>query len=164
MTLDIDERTELLEGVIYEVSPRNEPYRYAVSRLGRALTLGLDARYIVRSQDAVAIAGWQGRDAPEVDVAVIRDEYYPTAPTAADAIALIEVSDTSYRLDRDYKIPLYVSAGVPSWIVCIPERRIEYYGAPSDLDAAHGITFLDGESIVVAGVRIDVSDLFPKRT
>jgi hypothetical protein len=37
MTLDSGDRTELLGGVIYDVSPRNEPRRYAVWKLNAAL-------------------------------------------------------------------------------------------------------------------------------
>ncbi len=162
MSLESDDRTELLQGTIYDVSPRNEPHRYATGRLATTLARGLGPEYIVRAADAVAIAGRHGRDAPEVDVAVLPDAYYAEAPTAADVIALIEVSDTSYRLDRDYKIPLYVRAGVPSWIVNVSERRVEFYGAIADLDAPNGVVFTESDSVVVAGVRINVSDLFVK--
>lgn len=161
MTFESDDRTELLQGTIYDVSPRNEPHRYAASRLVNALSRGLVAtQYIVRAADAVAIAGWHGRDAPEVDVAVLPDAYYPEAPTAADVVALIEVSDASYVLDRDYKIPLYVSAGVPSWIVNVAARRVEFYGTSADLAAPSGVVFTERDSIVIAGVRIAVGDLF----
>ena len=53
MSLDIDERTELLEGVIYDASPRNEPHRYAAARLARALGRRLAAGLIVRAADAL---------------------------------------------------------------------------------------------------------------
>jgi hypothetical protein len=39
MSADIQGRTELLGGVIYDVSPRNEPHRYAVRVLTRLLIL-----------------------------------------------------------------------------------------------------------------------------
>jgi len=41
MTLDTDDRTELLDGVIYDVSPRNESHRHAVRFLSEQLTRGL---------------------------------------------------------------------------------------------------------------------------
>jgi hypothetical protein len=44
-------------------------------------------------------------------------------PTAADASASIEVSDSTYDDDRYPKIPLYVDAGVPAWIVNTKQRQ-----------------------------------------
>jgi hypothetical protein len=161
LKLDIPERTELLGGVIYEVSPRNEPHRYAVAALHDVLAFALHrSEYVVRSQDAVAVPGWGGRDAPEVDVAVLRRKRYDLGPTAADAIALIEVSDTTYAHDRSYKIPLYVAAGVEAWLVNIPARTVERYATFEDLGRPHGFEYGEGQTFHVAGTPISVSELF----
>ncbi len=40
MTADIEGRTELIGGVVYDVSPRNEPHRYAVRVLTKLLIQG----------------------------------------------------------------------------------------------------------------------------
>lgn len=69
LRLDIEGRTELLGGVIYRVSPRNEPHSYAVSVLARLLIRGLGDDYAVRIQDHVAVSDWRGKNAPEIDVA-----------------------------------------------------------------------------------------------
>ncbi len=164
MTADIEGRTELIGGVVYDVSPRNEPHRYAVRVLTKLLIQGLGAAYAVQAQDAIAVPGWNGRDAPEVDVAVIADRYYDPMPTSTDAFALIEVSDTTYGDDRRVKIPLYVNAGVPAWIVNIPNRRLEFYGDADDLAMEHGRVFEDGDEIDILGVVIPVAKLFPPRT
>lgn len=113
-------RTELLGGVVYDVLPRNAPHRYAVRKLGVALH-SLNGRCIVQVRDVVAVPDWKGKDTPEVDIAIITDKFYEPAPTSADAVALIEVSDTTYECDRRYKIPLYVAAGVPAGL---PVRRL----------------------------------------
>lgn len=160
MCLNIEARTELLGGVIYDVSPRNEPHRHAVRELNRALTRGLGDEYVVQVQDAVAVAGWQGNDAPEVDVAILRRKIYRPGPTAADALAFIEVSDTTYAVDRQHKIPLYVAAGVPSYIVNIPLRQVEFYGAPQDLQSEHGRVFAEQDTLEILNVAIPSSTLF----
>lgn len=161
MTLSIEARTELLGGVIYDVAPRNEPHRYAVRKLVQVLSRGLGADYIVQSQDAVALSGWQGRDAPEVDVAILRDRLYDPGPTAADAAALIEVSDTTYEADRRVKIPLYVSAGVPSYIVNVTLRHIECYVSSADLERPNGTVFGEQDTLRILGVDVPVRMLFP---
>jgi len=161
MSLDTETRTELLAGVVYDVSPRNEPHRFAVRKLGGVLSHGLfGSPYEVQVQDAVAVPGWKGRDAPEVDVAVIAAKNYRPGPTSVDASAFIEVADSTYARDRGYKIPLYVRAGVPSWIVNIPLRRVECYESLADLELAHGRVLGEGETLTILGVAIAVADLF----
>ena len=161
MTLSIEVRTELLGGVIYDVSPRNEPHRQAVRELHRALAHGMfGSEYIIQSQDAVAVPDWQGKDAPEIDVAVLRHKTYRPGPTAADALAFIEVSDTTYAVDRKYKIPMYVAADVPSYIVNIPLRQVEFYGLLQDLEAEHGRTFTERDTLEILGVAIPINVLF----
>jgi hypothetical protein len=95
----------------------------------------------------------EGPHAPEVDVAVVRNRRYETTTEAIDTLAAIEVADASYLDDRNVKIPLYIAAGIPAWIVNIPERRVESYG-PERRD------YREGESFEVLGVAIPVSDLF----
>jgi hypothetical protein len=164
MALDIPERTELLAGVIYDVSPRNEPHRHAVRQLHRLLVKGLvESEYVVQSQDAVAVPDWRGVDAPEVDVAVLRGRTFDPGPTSNDAAVLIEVSHTTYAVDRRYKIPLYVNAGAPAWIVNIAARRVEYYGSLADLELEHGRVFTEHDTIDILGVAIAVDALFLKR-
>jgi len=163
ITLDSEYRTELLGGMIYDVSPRNEPHYYAVSKLVQILFPGLPAGSIIRSEGAVAVPGWKGRDAPEVDVAVVLDKLYELGPTAADSLAFIEVSDTTYRTDRRYKMPLYVKAGVPAWIVNIRLRQVESYGSPADLELLHGRVFGERDSFDVLDVTIPVARLLVPR-
>jgi hypothetical protein len=163
MALDIPERTELLEGLIYDVSPRNEPHRYAVRKLGKSLSRALDAGYIVQIQDTLAVADWKGKNAPDPDLAVLRDRSFGLVPTTVDAVALIEVSDTTYggsRGDRNHKIPLYVKAAVPSWIVNVPLRQVEFYGSVADLGLIHGRVFGINDTLEILGVAVAVSDLF----
>ncbi len=160
MTLDTVDRTELLDGVIYDVSPRNEPHRHAVRFLSEQLTRGLPHEWMVQTQDAVAVPDWHGNDAPEVDIAIIRRRRYDPIATSGDAAAFIEVSHTTYAYDRKRKIPLYVKAGVPAWIVHVALRQVEFYGSTIDLESEHGQVFSAGETLNILGVAIAVSNLF----
>jgi len=158
MMLDIDERTELIEGVIYDVSPRNRPHVLAVGRLLRALHRGLSDEFFISAQDPIALDGWTGKNAPEIDVAVVVERPYETTPTADDAVAFIEVSDTTYTSDKRRKIPLLVAKGVPVWHVNIQARAVEFYDRDADLEAPR--VFTESEAIDILGVRIPVSSLF----
>ncbi len=161
MASDAPDNSELVEGIVYLVSPTNSPHRHAVTTLHRKLTLALGEKCMVQVEGAVAVTGWLGKNAPEVDIAILDMRYYERLPTAADAHACIEVSDTTYRDDRRVKIPMYVAAGIPAWIVNIAKRRVEEYAAPADLALANGRTFHDGEAFLVAGVAIDVTSILP---
>jgi len=158
-TLQIDARTELLGGFVYDMSPAtSDAHRYATNVLVALLNQALFPRYFAQADNSVAIPDWEGNDAPRPDVAVIVNRY--AAPTAADAVALIEVSDTSYGRDRGYKIPLYVRAGVPAYLVNIDRRQVEFYGSPADLELRHGVVYAYGSAFDVLDVRIAVADLF----
>ncbi len=54
---------------------------------------------------------------------------------------------------RNIKIPLYIAAGIPAWIVNIPERKVEFYGSQRR-------DYREGETFEVLGVSIPVWDLF----
>jgi hypothetical protein len=167
MSLDTQRRTELLDGVVFDVSPRFEPHRFAVRRLTEVLVHAFfGTEFLVQVQDAIAVPGWDGRDAPETDVAVLRRKEFDPGPTSVDAVACIEVSDSTYGGtygDRRYKIPLYVNAGVPSWIVNVRLRQVEFYGSPQDLELKHGHVFREGDTLEVLGIPVVVAELFVKR-
>ncbi len=159
MSLEIDGKTELIDGIIYDVLSRSAAHRNAVNVLGHVLTRALGDTFMVQQQDAVAINGWKGRNAPEPDIAVIAAGYIEPIPTAKETFAIVEVSDSTYRRDRR-KVMLYVAAGIPSFIVNIAERRVEGYETAEDLALIHGREAgFDGDFSVL-GVRVHVADLF----
>ncbi len=163
MKLDIPQRTELLGGLIYDASPRNEPHRYAVRKLGKILSRGLGNAFILQMQDTIAVPDWKGTDGPDPDIAVLPDKSFGLVPSSSDALALIEVSDTTYggkRGDRQYKIPLYVKAGVPSYIVNVPRRQVEYYGSPADLESSNGHVYGIGDTVKILAIPVAVAELF----
>jgi Uma2 family endonuclease len=62
-----------------------------------------------------------------------QDEYAKAHPRPEDIILLIEVADSSLAKDRAEKIPMYAESGVSeSWLINLPEKRIEVYKQPMD--------------------------------
>jgi Uma2 family endonuclease len=93
--------------------------------------------------------------APE-DAAVLRgraDFYEEALPGAADALLVIEVSDSTLAYDPNVKLPLYAGAGVPeAWIVDLGRRRGELYanpvaGASGPLSYTSTKSFDEGEEV-----------------
>jgi Uma2 family endonuclease len=52
-------------------------------------------------------------------------------PRPAETILVIEVAESSLRIDRNTKLPLYAANEIPEfWIVNIPDRIVEVYKNP----------------------------------
>ncbi len=126
-----DDRVELLEGEIVEMSPIGGRHAACVREINRLLVrqVGDDLRVDVQSPVRLGERG-----APQPDLAVIRARAYGNSlPTPEDVLLLIEVADTSLASDRDVKLPLYAVAGIAEvWLVDLNTNVIERHTEPSE--------------------------------
>lgn len=127
-----DDRVELLDGQIVEMSPINPPHAACVNRLNQLFAPLMTGRQATVSiQNHLVLSPHQ---APQPDVAVVRyraDGYQTGHPGPADTLLVIEVADTSVESDRQRKIPLYARAGIPeAWLVNLPEDGIDIHREP----------------------------------
>jgi len=61
-----------------------------------------------------------------------RADYQTRGPRPEDVILAVEVSDTTLRRDRQVKLAMYASAGIPEfWIVNLEIREVEIYRSPA---------------------------------
>lgn len=164
-----DQHVELIDGEIVEMSSINNPHVGACSILTRLMykTFGADA--YVRVQAPLAI-----RDSePQPDITVIdgteRDyDYHPSK-----AKLVIEVAETSLRVDRGVKAALYASAKIEEyWILNIPGKQLEVHRSPKrDRTQRFGYRYTDvrilkGKETVVPlaakeAVPLKVADMLP---
>jgi Uma2 family endonuclease len=126
-------RTELIEGEIVEMAPIGSYHSTVVARLARFFARALtDEQAITISQSPLELST---RSELEPDVLVLAprsDEYVEHHPYPQEVRLLIEVSDTSIRLDRDIKLPLYAREGVQEvWIVDLTAEVIHVYREPA---------------------------------
>ena len=128
-----DDRVELVCGEIIEMSPIGERHAACVGLLTQLITLLLQRSAIVWVQNPVQL---DEHSEPQPDLVVLKpraDFYRSSKPTPADVLLVIEVSDTTLEYDRQIKVPLYARAGIPeTWVVNLPEERIEAYADPAD--------------------------------
>ncbi|MEO8084460.1 MAG: Uma2 family endonuclease, partial [Ardenticatenales bacterium] len=126
-----DERTELLDGEVVTKMTINSLHAGCVNRLNGLLGALLAGRAIVSVQNPVRL---DDHSEPEPDVAVLapRDDFYGRSHAhPGDVVWLVEVSDTSRRLDRDVKIPLYAASRIPEvWLVDLAAATIEVHRDP----------------------------------
>jgi Uma2 family endonuclease len=144
-----DDRIELIEGEIIEMSPIGDPHASIVDRLTMLMTRHLGSRCIVRVQGPVRFRSLQSR--PQPDLAVLRpraDYYAGGSPGAGEIHLLIEVMDTSVEYDRRRKTPLYARAGVPEvWLVDIPADVVDVHRTPGERGYADVRTLRRGERL-----------------
>ena len=126
-----DERLELIEGEIIEMTPIGSPHGGRVNQLNRLLTQAVGELAVVAVQNPVVLSE---HSEPEPDLALLRpraDFYTSSHPQASDVLLLIEVADSSLPTDRDIKVPLYARHGIPEvWIVAIGEHQVLRFALP----------------------------------
>ncbi len=127
-----DERVELLDGEIIVMPPIGEPHEDSTDILNSDLSHLLRGRARVRVQNSVRLDDY-GLPQPDIAVVRMRDDYNRRRPTPEDVLLLIEIADSSLRLDREIKLARYAAAGIPEvWIANVPARQVEAHSDPVD--------------------------------
>lgn len=156
-----DDRIELLEGVLVDMSPKGREHEEALAWLNRALVQALGERYQVRPQLALTLESTGSE--PEPDLAVV-DDGAPRPYHPAEALLVIEVAMSSLRIDRGRKAAIYAAGGIPEyWVVDLAGMAVEVRTRPG----AHGYeelhTLRAGDVIVpvaLPGPEVSVGELF----
>jgi Uma2 family endonuclease len=156
-----DDRVELIDGEIVEMSPIGSNHAACVLRLNALLNRLIGARAFVSVQSPVRLGK---RTEPEPDIALLapRDDYYASGhPEPADLLLIIEVADTSLSYDLDMKAPRYARAGIAEyWLVDLPGEAIEVYSEPGKSRYQQATRFERGETIAsqtLPGLTLDVN-------
>lgn len=146
-----DERVELLDGLVFAVTPPLPPHVWATHRIARQLR-PVEDRAEVRVQAPVAISEWSE---PEPDVSVVPLADYRTEHPAGASL-VIEVSYSTVRYDRGIKRRVYAEAGIPEyWIVNLADRVVEVYTDPRE-GAYASVRAVDEHGTVSPGAYPDV--------
>jgi Uma2 family endonuclease len=108
--LSEDDRVELLDGEIVQMTPIGAPHASCVDRLNALLARRLGKSAIVRVQNPIIL---DRRSEPQPDLALLapRSDFYSGAhPRPRDVLLAIEVMDASRGYDRTLKLSLYARA------------------------------------------------------
>ncbi|HET7087775.1 MAG TPA: Uma2 family endonuclease [Anaerolineae bacterium] len=158
-----DDRLELIEGEIAEMSPISPKHAGCVNRLADLFYDRLRRRAIIAVQNPVRV---NQRSEPQPDVALLRPRptYYGNLhPAPEDVLLIVEVSDTSADYDRDVKMPMYAKAGIPeAWLVSLADGWMEVYREPSPVGYKSIRRVLPGETVsplAFPDVSLDVSEI-----
>ena len=114
-----EERVELIDGIIVEMSPQSPQHAGIIQRLAKHLA---GATADLRVQLPIQVAS---DSVPEPDLALV-DEPERMDRHPSRALLVVEVAASSHAIDRGRKAELYAGAGVPTyWVVDIPARAVE---------------------------------------
>ncbi len=127
-----DDRVELIEGEIVQMTPTGRRHAVCVAELTRLLVPAVGQRALLWPQNPITLPD---DTEPQPDIVLLRpraDRYLQDDAHPEDVLLLVEVADTSQRYDRLVKLPLYGRAGVPEvWIVDLPGEVIEVHRGPT---------------------------------
>jgi Uma2 family endonuclease len=125
--LEVGTRTELINGVIVAMPPMGDSHVNSINSLLVRLALAFHARAIVSSQTPVRLPPY---GEPEPDFMLCTLESSGVA-RAEDVLLVIEISHSTYRTDRDEKLPMYAEHGIRDvWIVNLNSGQLEVYRNP----------------------------------
>jgi len=159
-----DARVELIEGEIIDMAPIGNHHQSIVDQLNRALVRAVGDRAIVRVQGSIRLSQWS-EPGPDLALLAPRADFYRTEfASAADALLVIEVSDTTLHYDRDRKVPLYGRHGVAEvWVVDVRAKTVLVYRSLRDGQYEQH-TLLERPATLevraLPGVVLDVAALF----
>lgn len=161
--LSEDDRVELIEGEIVELSPIGSRHQACVNRLTAILVQFAAQNYVVSVQGPVRL---DENSEPQPDLALLKsspDFYAEAHPTPDDVLVLIEVSETSAAYDREVKLPLYAGHGIEeTWIVDLEAGTVEVNSEPASGGYGRTTTKRRGEivrSIALPELSMRVEDV-----
>ena len=156
----VEERTELLRGVIVEKIGKSPLHEYIASALFQMLLSKAGDDWVVRKEAPLTFVDSE----PEPDIAVVAGspaQFRLEHPRNAQLV--IEVAVSSAEIDRE-KASIYAEAGVPEfWLVLPAAKAVEVWSSP-----ARG-TYTERRELgpldvltcgALPGLKIDLNSLF----
>ena len=130
---DEDERVELLEGVLVSMSPIYPPHANAVDLLLLVFS-SLLTRGGIRLRVQAPISITDSESEPEPDLILLKDmgaAFAERHPGPSEVFLLVEVAESSLKIDRSKKRALYAQAGIAEyWIWNLVDNVLEVYRDP----------------------------------
>lgn len=126
-----DDRVELIEGEILQMSPIGGKHIGCVIRLTQVFRRIPETTAIISVQNPIRV-GDNGEPQPDLVLLRPKGDYYASgAPTPPDILLVVEVADSSVEYDRQIKAPLYARSGIPEyWLVDVGREHVIVFREP----------------------------------
>lgn len=160
-----DERIELIEGRIVQMSPKNLKHALATTRSNRCFQKLSSDRAFVRVQDPILLNDFSEPEPDIVLVAPPDERYLENHPKPKDIFLVLEIADSSIFYDRDEKGPLFARNGIVQYcLLNLQSRELEDYREPSPNGYRRKQTYTEEQSFTLVAfpkISIKVKDLLP---
>lgn len=136
-----NERLELLDGQLVVREPQGSRHAGTIRRVMAVLRHALGDTWQVDSQLPIAL---DDDSEPEPDISVVPYDpgvYLEAHPSRA--VLIVEIAESSYRIDREHKASLYARASIADyWIVDVVHGAVEVHRDPvAAPDAPYGSSY-----------------------
>jgi Uma2 family endonuclease len=153
--LNAGARVELVDGDLIDMAPTGTRHDWTVVALNRRLQRAVGDAAIVAIHAPLRLGE---HSEPEQDVALLKPATY------ANALLVIEVSDTTLAYDVRIKAPLYARHGVAGlWVLDLAGGLLRCFGMPQG-EVYTEVTVLDRPGTValpgLPGCNLDFSGVF----
>jgi Uma2 family endonuclease len=158
-----EEKLELLEGEILQMTPQGSRHATAILLIHETLMPAFSAGHVVRIQMPLAL---DELSEPEPDIAIVPGNARDFCHAHPDsALLIIEVADSTLEFDRRQKSSIYAKAGIPEyWIINLIDNRIEAYRDPEG-SAYRSIRYFTKDDVLsplsAPYAAINTADLLP---
>ena len=163
-----DERLELLDGLLVVREPQGSRHAATIRRVIAALRRALGGAWQIDSQLPIALDD-DSQPEPDISVVPLEPSGYKDAHPS-HAVLIVEIAESSYRIDREFKAGLYARAGILDyWIIDVPHDALEVHREPEAWAEApcgcryRSVSVLRPPAIVAPlvapGISIRVADL-----
>ena len=127
-----NERVELIAGQIIRMTAKGTAHEAAITRTDKLLENLLREQVLTRLQSPVKLDDYSE---PEPDIAAVMPDpmyYEDHHPTPSEIYLIIEVADTSFKIDRQVKAPVYAQSGITDyWILDVNDRKLHVFREPT---------------------------------
>ncbi|MEO0540855.1 MAG: Uma2 family endonuclease [Cyanobacteria bacterium P01_A01_bin.105] len=160
-----NERTELLNGEIFQMVAQGKAHAVATRRTGNIFRFGLDHRFAVHVQAPITL---NERSEPQPDVTVTvadSQDFITHHPGPDEILLLIEASDSSLKHDLETKSLAYAVAGIVDyWVLDVVNRELVAFQQPSPTGYQITQTYTDADRVTPLSFKefdVRVADLLP---
>lgn len=146
--LDPEERVELIEGQVIRMAAKGIAHVIATKQTQKLLENLLSEKVLVWTQDPIRLNNYSE---PEPDIALIippLERYLDHHPIASEVYLIIEVADTTFRIDCDKKAKTYSKSGITDyWVLDVVDRQLHVFREPSQEGYQNEVILSEKESI-----------------
>ena len=148
--LTSDDQTELIDGMVMQMSPIGRPHANRVSQIATVFIDNLPRSIQVYLGSTIRLLDQTG---PQPDLALLTPQasHAPqNIPGPADLLLVVEVAGSSLQTDRQTKAQRYAQSNIPElWIFPLEFPEIQVHRHPTPTGYAHIQTYRPNQTLTI---------------